>query len=337
MNANASPHQLKRFIPFEDMPDCLLEELGDVFRLESCGAGEMLFERQSPVTQARFLLSGQVSLCRQEYDCMQLDGDAYENCMALDASHACHRYSARTITDCRFVVVERRYLELMATWLDIARSQSVGLGQGEWLIRLLACKAFERIPAANIQLLVRRFEEQRVNPGDVIIHENDPGDAFYLIRQGSAVVTRKGLSQPLATLQAGDMFGEEALISDLPRNATVTIAEDTRLMALPKADFIALLSAPVLQYVDHIQLERLVRQESRPVVLMDVRQPREVACEPLLPAKNIPLSELRQRLPGLSRDCCYVVQGLGRGEAAAYVMSEAGYKVRVLVKALPGA
>lgn len=335
MNANATPRQLKRFIPFEEMPNALLEELGDVFRLESRTAGELLFERGTEAENARFLLSGLVSLCRERHDCIQLDGDAYENCMALDASHACHRYSARTLSECCFVVVERRYLELMATWLEIARSQSTLPGDGNWLIRLLACPVFEQIPAANIQMLARCFKEQSVNQGDVIIRENDAGEVFYLIREGRAVVSRKGVSQPLAILQVGDGFGEDALISDLPRNATITMATDGQLMALPKADFRALLTAPVLQYLDHRQLECLVRQESKPVVLVDVRQPREVACAPVLPARNLPLSELRQHLSGLSRDCCYVVLGLGRGEAAAYILSEAGYRVRVLVKELP--
>ena len=106
-------------------------------------------------------------------------------------------------------------------------------------------------------------------------------------------------------------------------------------MVLPKGDFIELLSQPALEYVDHPQLERLIRNSDTGVVLLDVRQPREVQFDPMLPGRNIPLSELRQRLPGLSRDYCYVVMGEGRGEAAAYVMSEAGYRVKVLVKELP--
>ena len=329
------PSQLKRFIPFEDMPDSLVSELAGSFLLETSPASTCVFERESKVEKARFLLSGQVSLARSEHEQSTLDGDAYENFMALDSSHTRHRYTVTARNECQFAVVDRRYLELMTTWAEIALSQNLPQGQGDWLVHLLACKVFDRIPAGNIQELLHRFEERPVNMGDVIIQEGDTGDEFYVIKRGKALVTASSHETPLAALTDGDMFGEDALISDLPRNATVTMSSYGELMVLPKEDFIELLSQPALEYVDHPQLERLIRNSDTGVVLLDVRQPREVQFDPMLPGRNIPLSELRQRLPGLSRDYCYVVMGEGRGEAAAYVMSEAGYRVKVLVKELP--
>lgn len=335
MNTIVLPSQLKRFIPFEDMPDTLVNELSHVFELDVYRPGECVFERGCPVDKARFLLSGQVVLSRSAHESSCLDGDAYENFMALDSSHTNHRYTALAEGECCFATVDRRYLELMTTWSEIARSQKIIPGQGDWLVQLLACKVFDRIPAGNIQELLRRFEERIVNMGDVVVEEGDVGEDFFVIKRGKALVTKRTHSEPLAALQDGDMFGEDALISALPRNATVTMSSYGELMVLPKADFIELLSQPALKYLDNEQLERLIRHSDTGVVLLDVRQPREVQFDPMLPARNIPLSELRQRLPGLSKDYSYVVMGEGRGEAAAYIMSEAGYRVKVLVKHVP--
>lgn len=330
VNADVSPHQLKRFIPFDDMPDALVGELAKAFVSELLEQGRCVFERHSAVLRARFLLSGQVLLARDEHQTSTLDGDAYENLMALDSGHSNHRFTATTLSPCQFASVDRRYLELMTTWAEITRSQHRNASQGDWLLPLLGCKVFERIPAGNIQELLCRFEERAVNSGEVVIQEGDIGDEFYVIKRGTALVTAKGQDKPLAVLSNGDMFGEDALISELPRNASVTMESYGELMVLPKADFIELLSKPALQYLDHPQLERLIRNSETGVVLLDVRQPKEVQFAPVLPARNIPLSELRQRMIGLSKDYCYVVIGEGRGEAAAYVMSEAGYRVKVL-------
>ena len=62
-------------------------------------------------------------------------------------------------------------------------------------------------------------------------------------------MTRKvgGVEMPLAELKAGDAFGEEALIVEGVRNATVTMKSDGVLLRLNKEDFIELLREPLLR------------------------------------------------------------------------------------------
>jgi hypothetical protein len=64
------------------------------------------------------------------------------------------------------------------------------------------------------------MQEQTWQPGDVIVRQGEPGDAFYVIVDGDVSVERGG-GQVLAQLSKGDYFGEMALLSDEPRNATV--------------------------------------------------------------------------------------------------------------------
>lgn len=69
-------------------------------------------------------------------------------------------------------------------------------------------------------------EQRAFAAGGVIIREGDVADAFYLIERGQVQVTRGPAQTLLATLSAGDWFGEAGLLQQAPRNATVTAGPD---------------------------------------------------------------------------------------------------------------
>jgi CRP-like cAMP-binding protein len=76
--------------------------------------------------------------------------------------------------------------------------------------------------------------------GSVIVFEEDPGDALYLIREGSVKVVLigpDGREVILGVLAVGEHFGELSLIDDQPRSAHVIAMEDTSLLVLRRDDF----------------------------------------------------------------------------------------------------
>lgn len=83
-------------------------------------------------------------------------------------------------------------------------------------------------------ITVRYYE-----PGEVIFHENDRGDAAYIIERGRVAVTKllNGRPVTLATLSAGEPFGEMSMIDDKPRSATVTAIETTSVREIPREGF----------------------------------------------------------------------------------------------------
>jgi hypothetical protein len=88
------------------------------------------------------------------------------------------------------------------------------------------------------------FDVETYVPGAVIVRQGEPGACAYFIQDGEVEVIRneQGQDRVIATLGKDEYFGEMALISDSPRNATVRAVKETRVAALGKDNFVKLLS-----------------------------------------------------------------------------------------------
>jgi hypothetical protein len=87
------------------------------------------------------------------------------------------------------------------------------------------------------------FEGESFSPGEVIIREGEPGICAYFIQEGQVEVLHQeqGEDRVVAMLGKDDYFGEMALLSNAPRNATVRAAKETRVAALGRDNFVKLL------------------------------------------------------------------------------------------------
>lgn len=187
------------------------------------------------------------------------------------------------------------------------------------------------LPMANISALLQRIEAVAVWSGDVIIREGDEGDYYYLIDSGRAQVTRHvgGVDMPLADLKAGDVFGEEALVSGARRNATVTMKSNGVLLRLGRQDFLSLLQEPLLHKLNYEQARQAVAEGA---VWLDVRHPPEYRYDKLPGAMNVPLNDIRNAIGVLDRGKRYIAycQSGRRSSVAAFILAQAGYDVQVL-------
>ncbi|HTS49938.1 MAG TPA: FAD-dependent oxidoreductase [Bryobacteraceae bacterium] len=135
----------------------------------------------------------------------------------------------------------------------------------DWFIHLL-------FPPDLAQTRVEQESEiknQHFEPGDIIFHQGDLGDSVYVIQQGDCDVIKEddGNRKTLATLHAGDYFGEMALLSDKTRNATIQARTAMEVLLIPKRDFDTLRrSVPAFGEV----FKELARQRATPA---DVPQP----------------------------------------------------------------
>ena len=138
-----------------------------------------------------------------------------------------------------------------------------------------------------------------------------------------------GSSIQLAELKEGNAFGEEALVADTVRNATVIMETDGMLLRLSKQDFNQLLRAPLLQKVTGDEAERRVAAGA---TWIDVRFPAEYRSDGFPGAINIPLDDIRQASAALDTAKEYIVycQTGRRSSAAAFLLSQRGFNAVLL-------
>jgi len=204
----------------------------------------------------------------------------------------------------------------------------------DWMQLMLATKLFRKIPPQNIQKLFSSFRPKTIGRGIRVVSEGEQGDQFYVIKKGSATVSRKGAmgqDKEMATLKEGDYFGEEALVGETTRNASITMLSDGELMCLNKDTFQQLLQMPVLQNISKINVDKW-SGESQSVVVIDVRLPIEFRHDHKEGRINIPLSDLRNKIPALHEDVKYVIacDDGPRSRLGAYLLNEAGLEAYVL-------
>jgi CRP/FNR family transcriptional regulator, cyclic AMP receptor protein len=99
---------------------------------------------------------------------------------------------------------------------------------------------------------------REVAEGDVVIREGDVGKDFFVILRGDAQVSRSG--SDVATLHAGDFFGELALFDPAPRNATVSAASALTLAVLTQPGFYEVLAEPAVRDNIFIGMARRLHQ-----------------------------------------------------------------------------
>ncbi len=84
----------------------------------------------------------------------------------------------------------------------------------------------------------RGVVQEHYEPGQVIFNQGDIGDRLYIIKKGSCDVIRMddGFARKIVTLQAGQFFGEMALLNQTTRTATIRAVEPLDVLSVPKKD-----------------------------------------------------------------------------------------------------
>ncbi|OAM51395.1 cyclic nucleotide-binding protein [Methylovorus sp. MM2] len=259
------------------------------------------------------------------------------------------------LTDIEIIRIDLDLLDIMMTWdqladfekpLEKTEQYAQGRGASAWMNNTGAFSAsklqsgvFSRLPTANIDEMFRRMTSVNVKAGQVIIKQGAEGDYYYLIESGIAVVSRIiEAGQPplvLAQLESGDTFGEEALVSENKRNASITMNTDGVLLRLNKKDFVELLKAPL---INQISLQDATSQVANGAIWLDVRLSSEFDFYHQSNAVNLPLNLIRTEAYKLDRHKQYIVycHSGRRSSAAAFILINLGFNVMVLQDGIKG-
>ncbi len=346
--------RLKTLEPISSLSEERLTELLSLAYTERLPVGVTLFREGDVDNQTVYVIKGDVQLSssdgRQEKIITSRMDEAH---YPLDDSQP-RQVTAVTMSMVEIARIDNSVLEYMMMWDQLAVSEeeetqapAVATSVSEvgkpdpkvpasesssddedrsWIRRVRHIMAFKALPPANIRSLLEKMEMLKVGQGDKIVRQGEAGDYYYVLTEGEARVTR---TVELARITAGASFGEEALVSDSQRNATVTMLSDGVVMRLAKQDFDALMKEPMLHRLSPDEARVAVAKGAR---WLDVRHAKEYQRSRLPKASNIPLHEIRMRLQELDPKLhyiCYCSTGR-RSAAAAFLLKQNGLQASVL-------
>lgn len=334
---------LQTFVPVNAIAPNHLDKLLEKQEVSRIPRGQVLFRVGDEDNTTLYLLSGEVELVDALGKRTVVSAGGLESWHAIDHFQP-RRSTATALSDVSIVKFDSYRLDTILSWdqsagymiLDIAANRQLDQDAG-WMIKLLKSNLFYSVPPANIQEIFRRLQPVDLKAGDVVLRQGDEADGCFFIKQGVCEVSvlSPGAGRPvsIAMLEAGQVFGEEALLSEANRNATVSMATDGILMRLDKADFIALLKEPVVSSADFAASLALVAAGGQ---WLDVRTTDEFSADHMRGAQNMPLNVLRLKSRLLNAEKHHVVYcDTGRrSSAAAFLLKNAGFRVDVLAGGL---
>ncbi|WDP89064.1 MAG: cyclic nucleotide-binding domain-containing protein [Desulfobacter sp.] len=130
---------------------------------------------------------------------------------------------------------------------------------------LSSAPLFSSVPKTQVKEIAGLFTKEVFQKGDIICRQGDPGDAMYVIRSGVVSLLKEidGREVYLSELKRGDFFGEIALLSGEPRNATARVSLDAVLFCLTRRHFETLIkkNKSIGLYLSRHYAKRMVFKE----------------------------------------------------------------------------
>jgi len=231
----------------------------------------------------------------------------------------------RAVTDADWVAIDADELDRLLGWQD--------LGGSPLLARHL--KVFHTVPLENVQQAFERMVERPVAAGETVVTQGEPGDSYYILLSGEAEVS---VTDPISdettlatVLGQGDAFGEEALLLEGNRTATVRMITPGRVLSLAKAHFDALLKPRMVAAVDAAEARALLADGK--ARLIDCRYEMEFEESRIPGAQLVPLQTLRHHgVFTLDPAQAYIVycRSGRRSSAAAFLLRERGIRASTM-------
>jgi len=331
--------QLRSYVPVNALTDDHLSTLMRDREVEYLCKGQVLFDIGDTDNHNVYLVHGEIEVIDTNGSkCVVRSADAGTK------YPLCHRQPRReravVLTDSSVVRFDSTLLDNMLCWDQVANcimadiaSQRELDDDATWMMTLLKSNLFYKVPPMNIGEILNCFEALDVEQGQVILRQGELGDCLYYIKDGQADVLRaideRAKSDLVATLDAGRCFGEDALVNETVRNATIVMRTQGTLMRLGKNDFFKLLRKPAVDVVNYRQAEDFVIAGAR---WLDVRTQDEFDAGHCKSALHVPLrlAYIKSRL--LDKDARYITccNSGTRAQAAAYLLARKGFNVAAL-------
>jgi len=340
---------LVRFHPLTLIAERHIDRLLDGAAIVKLDKGQFLFRKAPKPELSYFLLEGEIEV-RESFDKRSMvDADGSQARFPVE-EHCRDGASVRARQPCTVLVLKRDAIDQLMASSDEGGFDVVLVSESDerieearfddeytenWMVRLLESPLMSHLSAANIQRCFIELERIAMKAGDIVVQAGTRGEYFYILIAGEAeVLTAESGPYTGQTfdLVAGDYFGEEALVADTIRNATVRMVTDGEIGRLDRAQFDAIFKSSLVQTIDLDKACKFLDSASIGYDVIDIRFPAEYKHSHLSGSVNVPVVLLRKKLRELDRGKTYLVtpEGGRRSELAVYLLRQAGLNAYLL-------
>ena len=330
---------IAKFSPLNQVASKYHSQLASHLRLVKVKAGAGIIQQDKNSKLLHFLVRGKVEI-RESFDIRYpIDHNDQDADLSLE-SRLQNRSSVKAVSDCIILVANNDKVDQLLTWgqdytIFYLDEGDVSLKdddlidddfQEDWDNVFIRSNLAANLSNIVIHQLMSQLENVEVKARQVIVKAHSPGDYFYVIKQGRAEVQTDSngpFRGECFTLGAGSYFGDEALVAETTRNATVTMDSDGILGRLNIDAFNHLIKqhlvSPLTNDIDTL---------GKNVKILDVRFPIEYRQGHEPGSVNMPISFLRKQLQNMKPSQVYVITPANdrRAELATYLMRQAGFQ-----------
>ncbi len=327
---------IRQLIPLSTIPINQFESLCDEITVETAKKNTFLFIKNDTANDLIYLIEGTITLQSDKLKVETIKSGTPSSRFAL-AHQIPRKIDAFTNTAIRFLRLDLDTITALASvsyeeetsYMVIETEES----DDDWMSTLLQSPIFRTLPPSNLQQIIMNLEEVSFEKGAAIITQGEPGDCYYIIKKGKCLLTRqptanaKGIK--LAELSTHDTFGEDALLSDEPRNVSITALTKISLLRLHKNKFISLIKEPTLKYIKH---DQIMDKLAEGAILLDVSTSDEYKKHHLPKSVNIPFLSLRRQLKLLdkSKPVLVVCRNGKNSAAAAFILLKQAFNTFII-------
>ncbi len=338
---------LTNFFPLNTIDKQYFDQLKQQAIISTCKAGEIVTKCGLEGNLHHYLISGEVEIRLAFDNRFTLADDAEQAQFPLE-DNIKKQGIIRATQSCQLLIINIDIVDQLKAWSQshnyeiIHLHESHDIGEDglinddlneDWSNLFIQTPLASNLSACDLHKLFTALEEFDVKAGETIVQCNTNGEYFYIVQSGMAEVITDpngAYAGKSFELSMGDYFGDEALVADTMRNASVVMRSDGRLGKLHREAFNKIVKEAVVKTKLNHNVDGGMHDLYH---YLDVRLPLEFRTEHHLKSENVPISHLRMQLDNMDYSKIYFItpEGGRRSELATYLMRQAGFEAYCMV------
>ncbi|MEW6040874.1 MAG: cyclic nucleotide-binding domain-containing protein [Elusimicrobiota bacterium] len=255
-------NKIIRSVPlFSELDDDEISSLSRLMRVENYPAETNIILQGEYGDRFYIIFSGSVGVYREldsgieTLEAVLSQGDSFGEIALVEKIP--RTATVRAMTYATFLSLHKRFFNaFVQERVEAGQSVTEIIRLGQFLKNV---SFFEDMPPEQISKIIRRLKKHSVKAGDIVIAKGEKGERFYIVKNGELSVYEDVTAKPVARLKERDVFGEIALIYNMPRTATVKADVDSALLVLEKDEFFEVLNSNIFAgiYLEDLSAQRL--------------------------------------------------------------------------------